>query len=292
MQTENFRLRQSLRGSVDGALSTFTDIFEEKSFSNNENLIAGKSDDSRESITSSYVYNLCETETSSSRPTLSQVPDPKISPDLLTRSQFQRVQHLFSYLASMKSTSEKLHLLFHNKHAIDGLENDYDAEARFEIERLQNESTQNKKKEGKQLKIICALRDYLMIEINRSEDADTQLKLAEDKLVKMTVERNKYMKVALQLQLNNMKGEVVTADSNGVVIRKTAATPVVFNTEMPELYCGSFVRKKFGNNFFFGLIVYFKQPFFKVRKFYLFLCCYDKYVFWTPYSRSTIHNIF
>ena len=250
---------------MDGALSTFTEIFEEKSFSNNDDAIASKSDDSKESLTRSHVYNLCETETSSSRPTLSQIPDPKISPDLLTRSQFQKVQHLFSYLATMKVTSEKLHLLFHNKHAIDGLENDTDAEARSEIERLQNESTQSKKREGKQLKIVCALRDYLMREINRSEDADTQLKLAEDKLVKMTVERNKYMKVALQLQLNNVKGETLTADSNGLAFRKTAAKPIVFNTELPDLYCGSFVRKKFGNNYFFGLIVYFKQPFFKVR---------------------------
>ena len=256
---------------MDGALNTFTEIFEEKSFSNNDDAIASKSHDSKESLTSSHVCNLCETETSSSRPTLSQVPDPKISPDLLTRSQFQKVQHLLSYLATMKVTSEKLHLLFHNKHAIDGLENDTDAEARLEIERLQNESTQSKKREGKQLKIICALRDYLMIEINRSEDADAQLKLAEDKLVKMTVERNKYMKVALQLQLNNVKGETLTADSNGLAFRKTAANPIVFNTELPDLYCGSFVRKKFGNNYFFGLIVYFKQPFFKVRNFKKFV---------------------
>lgn len=276
LQTENFHLRQSLRSAVDGALNTFIEIFEEKSFSNSENLVAGQTDDRGKSSAKSEVYDLCETETSNGCSAISQDPDPKISPDLLTRSQFQKVQHIFSYLATMKSTSEKLHLLFHNKYAIDELGDDADAEAKLENERLQNEATQNKKREGKQLKVISALRDYLMIEINRSEDADTQLKLAEDKLVKMTVERNKYMKVALQLQINNMKGETLTADGNGLVFRKTAATPVVFNTETPELYCGSFVRKKFGNNYFFGLIVYFRQPFFKVRKYLKSLYCHNR----------------
>ena len=283
---DNFKYRQSFLGALNGAHSTFSEMFDEKLFVEDEIIVSGQIEGSCIQLPSNSVSDISanndidniavsinrEKVISRGKKKGSNSADACISPDSLTRSQFQRVQHLFSYFAKMKFCSEKLHLLFHrgaDKEPL-GPDNDSDvvaAEAEVEANKLQAELLASNIREGKQLKIICALRDYLMIEINRSEDADTELKVAEDNLVKMTVERNKYFKIAQQLELNNIKADkgVKEDKAQGAqAVRQPTIPQVVFNSEIPELYCGSFVRKKFGNNFFFGLIVHFSAPFFKV----------------------------
>jgi hypothetical protein len=285
---DNFKYRQTFLGALNGAHSIFSEMFDEKFFIEDEMVISGQIQGSCEQPPSNVVTdissdndidNIAISINKAKVISRGKNKGPKaantfISPDSLTRSQFQRVQHLFSYFAKMKFCSDKLHLLFQRGAVKDpvGPSSDADvivAEAEVEAKKLQEELVASNIREGKQLKIICALRDYLMIEINRSEDADTELKVAEDNLVKMTVERNKYFKIAQQLELNNIKADkdkAVKEDKvQGVVaVRQPTIPQVVFNSDIPELYCGSFVRKKFGNNFFFGLIVHFSAPFFKV----------------------------
>lgn len=292
LKMDNFKFRQSFLGALNGAHSIFSEMFEEKLFIEDEMVISGQIQGSCSQLPSNFVADISSDNdidnmaisinrgkvNSRGKNKFPNAADTYVSPDSLTRSQFQRVQHLFSYFAKMKFCSEKLHLLFHRSTVIDpvGHVNDSHvvvAEAVVEANKLQEELVAGNIREGKQLKIICALRDYLMIEINRSEDADTELKLAEDNLVKMTVERNKYFKIAQQLELNNIKADQGAKEEKvqGVqAVRQPTIPQVVFNSDIPELYCGSFVRKKFGNNFFFGLIVHFSTPFFKVRFLFFF----------------------
>ena len=282
---DNFKSRQSFLGALNGALSTFSEIFDENLFVEDNVVISGQivgscdqipPNSSNDISSDNYIVDI-DIGINRGKGGLrsihegSPTTDAVISCDSLTRSQFQRVQHLFSYFAKMKYYSEKLNMMFHRGTVRDSLGPINDAnvvvasEMDVETTKLQEELMASNIREGKQLKIICALRDYLMIEINRSEGADTELKVAEDNLVKMTVERNKYFKIAQQLELNNIKGEKGVKEDKVQATRKPAIPQVVFNSDIPELYCGAFVRKKFGNNFFFGLIVHFSHPFFKVR---------------------------
>jgi hypothetical protein len=70
----------------------------------------------------------------------------------------------------------------------------------------------------------------------------------------MTVERNKCIKQIAKMNSNenqNQTYQSTHSSSQKEIIKK-------------ENYIGSYVRKKFGSNFFFGLIVSFDSPFYKI----------------------------
>lgn len=270
---DNFESRQALLGSIDGAFNTLCELFKHDSFISNRdvgNSSTANTSGSSQSSGIEIVTLLSDDESKNNHPVVvvDGIPSQgnRIPTDSLTRDQCQRVQHLFAYFEKMKSCSDRLQLLFQCGTARGkiGSTDDSDLDindVKREVVQLQNEVIERKRTEQKHLQMICALRNYLMIEINRAEDADGGLKSAEENLVKMTVERNNYKQMAQKMLETGKSGPKSGSTEKGPVVQKS----LVINSEMPELYVGTFVRKKFGVHHFFGLIVQFNHPFFKVR---------------------------
>lgn len=270
---DNFELRQVLLGSIDGAFNTLCELFNHESFISNRdvgNASTATSSGSSKAPGIEIVTLLSDDESKSDHSVVIRDGKTslgtKIPTDSLTRDQCQKVQHLFTYFEKMKSCSDRLQLLFEygTARSKTGSSDDFDLDMddiKREVTLLQNEVIERKRSEQKHLQTICALRNYLMIEINRAEDADMGLKSAEENLVKMTVERNNYKQMAQKMLETGKQGPKSGGSEKGQVVQKSS----VINSEMPELYVGTFVRKKFGVHHFFGLIVQFNHPFFKVR---------------------------
>jgi hypothetical protein len=99
---------------------------------------------------------------------------------------------------------------------------------------------------------------YLYTYIYTYIQADEQLRIGEDGLLKMTIERNKYIKQIAKMSPNENQNQSYQSNHS------SSSTNVKKEILKKENYIGSYVRKKFGSNFFFGLIVSFDSPFYKI----------------------------
>ena len=236
---DNFRERQGLEESIRGAVTSFLELFP------------------GDTVLSRGVHADASAASGSSG---QQFPN-RIAPSLLTANQTQIAHRLSAYLSHSIRDSDSLHRLFFRTYDNNTVGYNFQEDAvSAENVRLQNSLRECKKKEGEHLKVINALQDYLKNEVNRSADADKELRLKEDALVRVTAERNKFMKF-----INNIQtGSSQSFNSEREKLLKSTISTTAVASETAESYCGSFVRKKFGTSFYFGLIVSFRQPFFKV----------------------------
>jgi len=108
------------------------------------------------------------------------------------------------------------------------------------------------------------LRDYLVNELARSENAELQLKAKEDDLVLISAECEKLKKkiatmtAAAANQATQVKNESVHASSRAASVDR-------IDTQ-PESYVFSYVRKQFADSYFFGIVAQYdtKEQFFQV----------------------------
>jgi hypothetical protein len=121
------------------------------------------------------------------------------------------------------------------------------------------------------------LQEYLVNELNRSETAELQLKAKEDELVLVTAERDK-LKKRLSAGINHGSSHNLssTAATNAPTAAASSTTAAMIKTESthytergdtnPLSYVGGYIRKPFGNSYYFGLIAaYLKEDaFFQV----------------------------
>lgn len=241
---DNFAARQHLLGAIDGAITTFVELFGEiKPIGSSQNSVNGIGESSSHSSDNSKNGKSINN-------------SPNSLTHLLTSKQYQKVHHLSIHLENIKGSSNLLHRLYHRNSNTEDIENDDDLanEDKNEIRRLQDELQKRKKDEIKTFKIISTLQNLLENEVIRNEEADEQLRTGEDSLLKMTVERNKYIKLMTKINSNE--------DNGNYSSQSTYSSSTV--TQKKD-YIGSHVRKKFGPNFFFGFIVSFESPFYKVR---------------------------
>lgn len=113
-------------------------------------------------------------------------------------------------------------------------------------------------------------RDYLVLELCRSEDLQKQLKEREDFIVTLTAERDALakkllMNKALLSEQEQQKLRSHVEDSTKIKVE-----------EEPESLLHSFVRKDFNGKWFFGIIAKYKEPYFKVCVCYSFCISSDK----------------
>lgn len=132
---------------------------------------------------------------------------------------------------------------------------------------------------------MSMLRDYLVSELIRSEAAELALKAKEDELVFITAENEKLNKKIANMS-NNMSfinTTSFTATSNVVKVSASASAapqavePKSFHANSrassdridthPASYVHMYVRKQFGNSYFFGLITTYdpNEQFFQVN---------------------------
>lgn len=325
-----FKARQLLLESVHGAISEYNDLFcLIAPVDHSVRVERGKNTGSSSSSRNAGSGNSRATATATA-------PDPDSDDDDysdaapltisdLTAAQRQQVQQLSGFLTSVKHYGEVLYRLYSRNGGAD-TNNAIDLET--EVARLQEAFLKQKEHEAKLLKQICALQNFLVNELNRSEDAEVGIKKKELELVDMTADRNNYRKQCQQLRERQQgvgKGSVGVVVPVGAVPKvgtgtgpkagagteiatftryregsdvpdnisstKPPAAPssssnlplravrVPVHTSLPppatlpgttehespaNLYLGKFVRKRFGADYFFGWVVSYHRPFFKV----------------------------
>jgi len=137
--------------------------------------------------------------------------------------------------------------------------------------------------ERKQKRTISALQDYLSQELTRAEELESKLQAKEMELVHVVAERDMYMKKYQQVNLNSssqiQSKAIYSSQSNQPVTSsitklKNDDIEVPFN---PQEWVGRYIRKAFGSSYYFGIVVYFDTPYFKVLplSYYRCLCMYN-----------------
>jgi hypothetical protein len=144
-------------------------------------------------------------------------------------------------------------------------------------------------KEAELTKTVYLLREYLVMELNRSESAQQRLIEVEQELVQMTLQRD-----ALQKKLNRMESQrggsfplTITSAVPGTMRYAAADTEsssnaanvgsASFSSGHISSGVGAYVRKQFGKSHFFGLIVDYddESKYYRVRTLvvcYLLFC--------------------
>jgi hypothetical protein len=125
-------------------------------------------------------------------------------------------------------------------------------------------------------KQIVALQEYLIQELNFSSDLNEKLQVLETQLVEMTSERNRYLKLYESHRVNGTTLKTVThsAATTTTTTTTTSAADSDKRIIVPQLkpitapnhssYIGRYIRKSFGGTKFFGLLVSYLPPYFKV----------------------------
>lgn len=124
-------------------------------------------------------------------------------------------------------------------------------------------------------KKMILLQEYLVNELNRSEHAEQRLKVKEDELVAVTAEKEKLLKKIAAMTAggiyvqSNAGGSSYSTSSvkAGSATVKTEYQPSDRGDPNPHNYVGCYIRKAFGNSYFFGVIAAYDQPeqYFQVR---------------------------
>jgi hypothetical protein len=193
------------------------------------------------------------------------------------RQQRELIKHMSGFLLTALNASQSL-LNLKKEAALNGDSssssgstiNDNFDEKYNNMEKLMMEKS---KLEIKNNKTIATLQEFLVLELNRNEKLEETLKAKEIELVNVTVERNKLEKSSngsQGLRSSSSDYAVEKAKSKDQKDRMEAAQ-ALYNNPMNVL--GMYVRKSFGSSFFFGLIVSYEVPYYKV--YYIYLYTFD-----------------
>jgi hypothetical protein len=282
--------KQSLLEDINGAIRTFNDIFadvapiddtftlpfDEKAWKLMTECTSNESTSDEDSVSPGEV-GMRSSSSAAQQKQGSPNKEAVITRERLSSSHCERIKHISGYLISIKKAADFLYRLQHrlvDEDSISGNRN-LSPSPDEELAKLRETLIQRKKHEEATQKKICALQDFLVNELNRAEAAENALKVRENELVQITEERNKYMKMVAQLQAGGRvpgNGMVLKSETGGGAGQNasenaTAVTVVTTKSSQPNVVdlVGKYIRKKFGSSFFFGLVVAFDKPFYKVK---------------------------
>jgi hypothetical protein len=109
---------------------------------------------------------------------------------------------------------------------------------------------------GETHKKMNLLKEFLVAELNRSESAEQKLKAAENELVLITAERDKLQKKLASYgnaPPSSSSSTNAAAPTRGASVKSENAI-IERGDHNPASHVGSFIRKPFGNTYFFGLV--------------------------------------
>lgn len=119
--------------------------------------------------------------------------------------------------------------------------------------------------ERKQKRTISALQDYLYQELTRCEELESKLQAKEMELVNVVVERDKYLKKCQQENLISSQSHSRAISSS---LNQSATSAKAnfdeLDTFTPQEWIGRYIRKGFGSSYYFGIVVSYDAPYFKV----------------------------
>lgn len=179
-----------------------------------------------------------------------------IQRNVLTDSQCLRVEHLAGFISSAIKYFEDFDIKQLNEvHKILVTCSEYDTVSRLTAAKRRSDRT------------ISLLHDYLKNEINRSEDLANRVKELEmdqvnktDELLRVRKELQK-TKAALPNKTVEKMNPIGSEDTTDAA--KALADDDAFNLD-PHSLNGRFIRKKFDDKYYFGLIVNFQAPYYMV----------------------------
>lgn len=174
-----------------------------------------------------------------------------ITSERFTGSQCLQIQHLSGHLSNIRSSVRRLHIL-HNR-LVRG--DRKDTEVISENSFLKTKLIESRNQNALISMQLSAVKNYLVNEINRSEKSDEMLNAKENMLVEMTVERDDFKK-------KFMEKNSAQNSRNYFNERPDYARNQVQDSRRNLV--GVHIRKEFGSDFFFGLVVVFESPFYKV----------------------------
>ena len=195
---------------------------------------------------------------------------------VITPAQCNKIDQLSGYMISVRNLAEKLSRIhLHSNKESTNLNHE------VELTNLSKLLMEKKVMNDKNVQRISVLQTFLVNELNRSEKAEKDLIDRENDLVSMTDERNKYMKQlqSYQKQVEQLNLLMKTKQAgnqqqrNGFMNSLTKVNDdntngngcnTVYDSDSIHAMIGTFVRKKFGANHFFGLAVSYEKPFYKV----------------------------
>ena len=172
-----------------------------------------------------------------------------------TGSQCLQIQHLSGHLTNIRNSVRRLHILHNRKKR--GRRSDSSVESDDVF--LQTKLTESNNINALMSMQMSAIKNYLMNEINRSEDADRLLHEKEKDLVEMTVQRDDFRKKS-----NEQHSKLIARPDRLDQIWSGSISDCDVNGARKNLV-GSYIRKEFDKEFYFGLVVLFEAPFYKVR---------------------------
>lgn len=191
--------------------------------------------------------------------------DIGIRRDVLSDSQCLQIEHLAGFIASAVQYFENSSIKQLNKvHNIlsEGTDDPHD------LKNLVDSLMAGKRKSDR---TISLLHEYLTNEINRSEDLANKVKELETELVNKTDELLRVTK-ALKKAKNGLQcndPSTVSVSLNEQSQPDVASTAPIVNDEAkadPFSLEGCYIRKKFDETFFFGLVVRYNEPYYLVCK--------------------------
>ena len=185
-----------------------------------------------------------------------------------TGSQCLQIQHLSGHLSNIRNSVRRLHIL-HNR-IKRGNRNDDKAVSDNVF--LQTKLTESNNLNALMSMQMSAIKNYLVNEINRSEEADKLLHEKENALVEMTVQRDDFRKKSIEQNLKSIAG-LGCADKNHLNSDQHDVSGVRKNL------VGVYIRKEFDKEFYFGLVVLFRAPFYKVLPPYPLLPFPSEYIY-------------
>ena len=164
-----------------------------------------------------------------------------------------QIQHLSGHLSNMKRSVRRLHILHNRKNR----GNRKDFEMLTENAFLQSKLNETKAANSLLSKQLSAVKNYLVNEINRAEKSDKKLHETENALVDMTVERDENKKKFMDQNIAWNSKTYYSANSSNNFENQQIQDP-------RRNLVGVHIRKEFDREFYFGLVVLFEFPFYKV----------------------------
>ena len=287
-------VNDSLLDSIDASISLFNDLFSavapiasiDTAFVSDNALSEGPSSSSSKScvppevvaarakkclnialLSSSEASNL-----SSSDPKLNDCMSDmsnhgRPSAAIFTGRQCIQIQHISGHLSNMKRSVRRL-LILHNRK---NRGNRKDFEMLTENAFLQSKLNESKAANSLLSKQLSAVKNYLVNEINRAEKSEEKLHEIENVLVDMTVERDEYKKKFMDQNIAWNSGTYHSENSqNRSNLNRNNDGISAYEMQNQQLQdsrrnlVGVYIRKEFNREFYFGLVVLFEFPFYKV----------------------------
>eukprot|EP01035_Chromulina_nebulosa_P000194 gene194-288_t len=178
---------------------------------------------------------------------------------ILTDSQCLHIEHLSGFITSAVKYFEDFDIKQLNEvHKILVTCTEYDTVSRLTVAKRRSDRT------------ISLLHDYLKNEINRSEDLANRVKELEIDQVNKTDEllrvRKELQKIKGALQNKNAEKLFPANPMNNDDMSSTSKAPTDDDALSfdPQSLNGRFIRKKFDDKFYFGLIVNYTAPYYMV----------------------------